>query len=243
MRSLRELQREFGSSLLGAAGAAAFQPGFEIYLGNVHGNWIKALASSYPIVRKIVGESFFDGLARDYARANPSGSGDLNLFGERFPGFVAGHAEVRDLPYLADVARMEWTAHQLHFAGDSAPFDPACLTGVAPDQYSRLALRLAANGRLMVSRWPLGRIWEVHQDRYSGDQSVDFESTFERILIYRPHWRVEVESVAPGDYRLLAEAGRGAALGDALVATAEAVPSFDAAAAFTRWVGKGVIAL
>ena len=56
-----------------------------IYRGNVVANAHKAIASAYPVVRKIVGEGFFEGLAREYLRPYPSTSGDLNAYGERLP--------------------------------------------------------------------------------------------------------------------------------------------------------------
>src|SRR4249920_487482 len=49
-----------------------------LYRGNVHAAWEKALANAYPVVRALVGEEFFGGLARAYGRAHPSNSGDLN---------------------------------------------------------------------------------------------------------------------------------------------------------------------
>lgn len=241
MRSLHEFQEEFGRALRRPPGTAA--PGFGIYVGNVAGNRVKALASAYPVCAKIVGEAFFDELARAYARGHAPDGGDLNAYGCQFPKFAAEHSVTRDLPYLPDVARMEWAAHRAHFADDSVPFDPARLADVRPEQQARLALKLSANASLMVSQWPLGRLWAIHQDAYAGEFSVDFETGFDRILIWRPRWRAMVASVAPGDYRLLAEAGRGAALGDALAATADAVPAFDAAAALVRWVSRGAIRL
>jgi hypothetical protein len=244
MQSLRELQRRFGRSLLESGGPVAMPPGFKIYVGNVYGNWSKALASAYPIVRKIVGGDFFDGLSRAYARAHPSESGDLNEFGKHFAAFVARSPHTQDLPYLPDTARMEWFAHCAHFAADAQRFDPARLAGIPPEQYSSLRLQCGAPGNaLIASIWPLARIWEVHQDRYRGAPDVDVEPAPGRFLVFRAGWHINVESITPGDYRFLAEANRGAALGEALEAACAADPLFDAASALSRWVGKGVVRL
>jgi hypothetical protein len=243
MHSLREQQREFGKILLQPGKAPDVGPGFEIYAGNVYGNWTKALASAYPVVRKILGESFFEGVAREYSRAHPSVSGDLNEFGARFPGFVAEFPDAQDLPYLPDVARMEWLAHCAYFAADAPPLDQARLAAVPPEDYSSLRLQCAPGCALIASEWPLARIWEVHQEGYRGELNVDLQSGDEQILIHRPCWHVIVNSVAPGDYRFLVEATRGAALGDALQAASDADPQFDVAGALARWVGEGVVTL
>jgi hypothetical protein len=45
---------------------------------------------------------------------------------------------------------------------------------------------------LLLDRWPVARIWQIHQDDYAGEFSVDFDAGPERILISRPLFRVEV---------------------------------------------------
>lgn len=212
MRSLLEIQSEFAIALLGRGGP----PGLAVYRGNVYGNWAQALAGAYPVVRKIVGAAFFEGLAGEYARVHRSASGDLNEYGAAMADFVAGFAHTQDLPYLPDVARMEWLAHLAYYAAA-----PVCL--------------------LLESPWPLGRIWTVHQDDYEGEVDVDLQAGPDRILVHRPRWRVHVRSLAPGDFCFLQSLGRGAPLGEALEAAIGEEASFDVSTALVRWVDAGVI--
>src|SRR5204862_7472176 len=109
---------------------------------NVMANAMRALADVYPITRKLVGDEFFDGLAREYCRQHPSVSGDLNELGEHLADFVGAFAHTQPLPYLPDVARLEWLAHVAHYAADHAPFDIAHLATLTEHDYSRLALEL-----------------------------------------------------------------------------------------------------
>jgi len=243
MRSLRDLQRDFGNALLAPGAAEFIPPGLGIYAANVAGNWLKALAGAYPIARKIVGERFFEGLARAYSAAHPSRSGDLNDYGADFPAFVADYPGTRDLPYLPDVARMEWLAHRAHFAADAPRFDPARLAGVSPAKYAALPLRLAPPCGLLVSGWPLARLWEIHQDGYAGDLSADLAPAAARILVYRPDWKSAVAALAPGEFALLGAAQHGETLGDALETALAADPQADAANALARWVSAGVLVL
>lgn len=232
MSSLHEWQSEFAAALLGRTG----DPGLAVYRGNVFGNWAQALAGAYPIVRKIVGEEFFEGLARAYAREHPSASGDLNEYGERLADFVAVFRHTQDLPYLPDVARMEWLAHCAYYAQDAQPFSLEVV-----NESSRLALTPPC--ALLASDWPLARIWTVHQDDYEGEIDVDLDSGRDRILVHRPRWRALVRSLAPGDYRFLEFARERRTLGEALEAAAAADPAFDASLALAGWVDAGVITL
>lgn len=233
MPSLHERQARFGDALLCAGGS----PGMQVYRGNVFGNWGKALAGAYPIVRKIVGAEFFEALARRFALAHPSAGGDLNEYGAELAQFVADFPHTTDLPYLPDVARMEWLAHRAYFAADAAPFD----FGTALPENPRF--RLAPSCALLASPWPLGRLWAVHQDHYFGPVDVDLAAGPDRIVVHRPRWRVQVRSLALGDHRFLESVLGGVALGSALEAAASVDPAFDASRALAHWVDNGVLTL
>jgi hypothetical protein len=252
LASLLELQRGFGSALADAAGAARSAALFRgpperalarlaVYRGNVFGNCSKALAGAYPIVRKIVGEEFFEDLSRAYWRSRPSVSGDLNEYGRGFDAFLAGCAQVQDLPYLPDVAHMEWLAHRAYYAADSARFDPSRLAALPPERHPGLRPVLARACALFESHWPLARIWEVHQDDYTGEINVDLGAGGERILVHRPAWRAVVIGLGAADHALLCAIRDGLALGPALEAALAADPAYGPSAALARWVGAGAI--
>ena len=235
MPSLLELQQGFASRILQPDG----DPGLAVYRNNIHENCAKALAGAYPIVRKIVGESFFDRLARDYSRAHPSTCGDLNRHGALMPRFVADNADTQDLPYLPDVARMEWLAHLAYYAADARQFEFHALSQLPENP----RLQLAPSCALLRSDWPLARLWEVHQDGFAGEFSVDFGESTHRVLIHRPDWRVQVRSITLGDFRFLAGAGRGETLGAALEAACALDAAFDASTALATWVQARAVTL
>jgi hypothetical protein len=226
MRSLLELQREFGHVLLGAGGA----PAMAVYRGNAFGNWHGALAGAYPVVRRIVGEAYFEALARDYALASPSRSGDLNQHGDALALFLELHPGTRELSYLPDVARLEWLAHRAYFAADAARFDVSRPTEV----------RLAPSCGLMASAWPVASIWEAHQDG-GRPELVDLAARPERALVHRPGWRVEVTALRPGDFRFLECLQAGETLGAALEAAVSEDAGFVPRLALATWVHAGVL--
>lgn len=252
MPSLPELQGAFAAALARDADPAAATALFRglpervparlaVYRGNIQGNCVQALRSAYPIVGKIVGEEFFEATAREYVRAHPSTSVDLNRYGERLPEFLEGFPHTADLPYLPDVARMEWLAHRAYYSRDAVPFDGVSLAGTPPERHRLLRPRLARACGLLESAWPLGRIWAIHQDDYDGAFEVDLGSGPDRILVDRPRWRARVLSLSHGDFRFLESSARGDTLGAALEAALTEDPHFDPSAALARWIDAGVI--
>lgn len=225
MRSLPDAQRRF---------AAELPP---VYRSNVLQNRTQALACAYPIVRKIVGEAFFEALARAYASAWPSRSGDLHEYGGAMSEFLVGFAPASDLPYLPDVARMEWCAHRAHFAADPPAFEARALERASPSASVTLAPACA----LLASSWPLARLWEVHQDDYRGTFQVDLAAGPDRVLVHRPRWRAEVRSLSGGDFAFLSACAVRAGLGEALEAAVAADADFQPEAALARWIDARVI--
>jgi len=227
MRSLLEQQRTFAARLL-EAGSGPLR--MEVYRANAFGNWSGALGGAYPVVRALVGAEFFHRLARDFALATPSTSGDLHEYGEQLAPFLERYAHTQDLPYLPDVARLEWLAHRAYYAADPEPLD-----------FSRpTEARLAPACGLLRSNWTVARIWDAHQE--GGDPAaVDLCAGPEHVLVHRPGWRVEVRALERGDYRFLERLQAGAGLGPALEAAVAADAAFDARAAFAAWVQTGVI--
>src|SRR4051812_1202370 len=143
MRELAALQARFSAGIYDRA-ADADLPGMflgeetlvskrvAIYRNNTLANAARALEAAYPVVAKMVGMQFFAGLTRQYSLRFPSKSGDLNEYGEAFAEFLAGFAPTTELPYLAEVARLEWQVHRAHYAADAIAFDAARLTAIAP---------------------------------------------------------------------------------------------------------------
>ena len=110
MPSLLELQRRFAAALLTPAPPA--DPGLATYRGTVFANWRNALGATFVVVRELTGAPFFAAAVDAFARTHPSRGGDLNVYGDVFPDFLATYPPAQGLPYLADVARLEWANYK-----------------------------------------------------------------------------------------------------------------------------------
>ena len=252
MPELATLQQLFSAALTDRARdaeAAALIAGdkegarqrFAIYRTNIAANATGALAAIYPIVQKLVGAEFFAGLAHAYCGAHPSASGDLNEHGLQLADFVRTFAPAQSLPYLADVARLEWLVHKAHYAADCAPLNVAALTVLNQEDYARLAVMLHPAVAVLSSAYPLFRLWEVHQDDYRGELAVDVESGGEHIVVYRPQFRATVARVAAGEAAFLAAVASGAPLGSALDAALNSDREFDFAASLQTWALANIV--
>ncbi len=195
---LDDLQRAFAAALLDLdaattrAGTALVGGGkltaerrLEIYRFNVLANLCGALKDIYPVVLAIVGETFFQHAAEQFVRAHPSRSGDLNKFGADWPSFLAAYPHATELPYLRDVAAVEWAWHEAFHSAESPRFDLSRLAEVPPETQGSLQFVLHPSVRLIQSRYPTLRIWEVNQPNFAGEIDVVWEDAPASFLIHR----------------------------------------------------------
>ena len=252
MRELAALQARFGSGLDARdAGADALElfvgeakqvsKRFSIYRGNTIANSAKAIEAAYPVIAKIVGAEFFSGLTTQFRSRFPSHEGDLNEYGESFAAFLDDFPPARDLPYLGDVARLEWQVHRAHYAADPAPFDPERLAALSPEQQLQLRVRLHPACRILHAAYPLARLWEVHQDTFRGEFEVDFSRSPTHALVFRPRFKVEVARIGDAEAAFLAAALDGATLETALTEAQSRDVSFDLGSSLNGWVESSVI--
>jgi hypothetical protein len=251
MPSLRELQRQFADALLAADGSAPARAGsaggaerMAVHRRSVFANYRTALAATYPVVHRLVGTPFFEAAVDGFVHAHPSRSGDLNLYGAAFGEFLAGYAPAADLPYLADVARLEWTIDEVNRAADSTPAPDIVLGALAivpAERAPALGLRVAPSCRLIRSEFPILRIWKVNQPEYSGDDRVALDEGADRLVVRRDARGIVLERISSGLFAWLEALSAGAPLAPAIESACGADAAFDLGAALQRCIGDGTI--
>lgn len=250
--ALATLQQGFGAALFDRSHEAALQPFLSegslerlaLYRGNLSAGWERALGEAYPVLRKLVGEEFFAGLARAYGKAWPSQDPDLAGFGARFAEFLAGFDPAAPYPYLPDVARLEWTVHRAYLAPDLAPRGLDALATLSPEVLEAARFTLHPSVSLLRSQWAIAALWQAHQP--GGPPLPAHVEAPCTALVVRRGWRVEVvEEGAAGAVALdwlAAGASLGAALDAALDAVAAGEEAPDIGAMLQGWFRLGVVA-
>ena len=237
MPSLRELQRDVSAAVLGgAAGPAAghvlqdrLTPDqrVQVYRNHVRISLREALAATFPVVLRLVGEGYFATVARHFVLAHPPRSPVLAEYGAAFPAFL--EAAPNAPAYLADVARLEWALNAAYHAPDAPPLEARHLAGLAPDAYAALRLTPLPSTALLASPHPIQAIWRANQpDRDGGIDATDGET----VLVWRTaDGDAACRALSAGEAAFLGAMIAGHALGEAAGAALSAAPSFDLASA------------
>lgn len=250
MPSLLELQTAFAHALFDAdeadvrahivADGKSAAERLAIYRNDIAHNYREALRDVYPVVERLVGEAFFAHAANRYLSRHRSRHGDLHAFGNQFATFLAGFGPAETLPYLPDVARLEWLIHESFHAADHPPLALDRLAAIAAADLPRLRFVLHPACRLLVSDFAVHLIWRANQPGADGE--VAQPGVPAHLLVRRKDYDVELEPVSAEEFRFLAACPAGQPLSAALAEAATPVGELDLQALLVRRVGDGTLA-
>lgn len=250
--ALRDLQAAFAAYIQGderldlvshiAGGAIPAAARLRVHRHHVIESLSAALAATFPTVQALVGIEFFRGLARAFTGRSLPAQPVLAEYGAGFPAFIAEHRAAGGLPYLADMARLDWA---LNLAAQQAPGErltAAALARLPVGELPFLRIALAPGSTLVVSAYPLDRIWQASQPD-AGEDKVDLNRGGVRLLVLSHGADRAFASLSTGEAAFIGTLAKGAAaLEEASVAATQADPDFDLSPSFARLLGLGAFA-
>ncbi|OZI50824.1 HvfC/BufC N-terminal domain-containing protein [Bordetella genomosp. 4] len=211
---------------------------YNVYRNNVTVSLIDALAAIYPAVQRITGVEFFRAMARFHVRATPPTSVLLFEYGRDFPDFIESYTYARDMPWLADIARIERAWLDAYHAADAAILDIEALSAVDQAMLTNLHFTPHPATRVLRSIYPAVTIFTMNKT--DGPVSPLDLNEAEDALITRPDADVIVSRLPAGGAAFLLSLIQGATLEAAVTAALAEAPSFDLASNLGGMISAGV---
>jgi hypothetical protein len=204
-----------------------------VYRHHVFESLGTALAATFPTVQALVGADFFRRSARTFVAQSPPTQPVLAEYGAGFPDFLAGYEPARDLPYLADIARLDWALNVAFHASPGERLSAADLSAVPAERLPTMSIALAAGAVLISSCYPLDSIWMASQPDAAGG-TVDLNSGAAHLLVLRRPDDSAFVSLTAGEAAFVAFLAEGKSLETAAGAALQADAAFDLSTSFAR---------
>ena len=247
MPALRDLQAAFAAHVVAhvagddhadLAGAVvgdsiAAEARLRVYRHHVAHSLVGALGATFSTVKALVGDDFFRGLAQAYVARELPTQPVLAEYGAGFPEFLASSAAGRDLPYLADMARLDWALNAAFHSPAGLRLAAAALAGIEPERLLSVSLALPEGAALVRSDFPIDRIWHASQPEAAVDR-VDLGAGGAALLVLRRADDAAFIVLDPGEAAFVAAVADGVTLEQAAECAVAAEAMFDLSTAFTR---------
>ena len=194
----------------------------------------------YEAVRHVLGDQSFAALALTYATRYPSHEYNLSFAGRHLPELLAGSPYTRRLPFLPDLARLEWIVCQAFHAFEAPPMKVTHLASVPPDLWGRLRFSFQPSVGIVGSAWPIRDIWAARrQSREATDIIV--EGRPQRVLVFRRGLEVTCELVDEPQAAVLSALLAGRTLEDAVATAVSGSAPADVTGWFAHWMRERLI--
>lgn len=192
---------------------------FNIYRNNVAVSLTEALETAFPVLRKLVGDTFFRAMAGVYLRKHPPKSPLMMFYGDAMPAFLRRFEPAKSVPYLPDIAALELALRHAYHAADASPIDATALAARAPDALMTTRMRIAPAVRIITSDYPIHAI-------YRANTMVDAPRPVmqpETVLITRPGFDPEMHLVSAAAATCIAGLTAGQPLGQTMATAGDAL--------------------
>jgi hypothetical protein len=243
---LPELQRSLSVAMFGApdpqlldcieSDAISAAERLCIYRNTIAGTLDKALRLNYPAVEKLVGVDFFAQCAARFVRLEPPLGAYLNDFGAGFAAFLATDPHAAGLPYLADVARLEWAVSRALVADSPLAADLTALAHLDANQQCELRFTAHPSVALLALETPADVIWQaVLAADDAALAAVQLSGARVHLLIERLGSDLSVRRLAAAEWAFAQALCSGTPLGAAIAAH----PDVDVQGQLALHLGQG----
>ena len=211
-----------------------------IYRNNYFFALCEALSATYPVTEKLVGESFFRAMSQEFILKHPPGNPVLAEYGAEFSTFLKEFPPVAELPYLPDVAHLEWERQRANIAADGTILDLALLLQESPEALTEAQFKFLPSVSLLSVRWPVLEIWHANQEGEIPEvELIEQERT---VMIWRPILSVQMSYMDPAQHQFIQILMSGVIVADAFMLTLAEYPDFDLAEMIRKLVSLDCLA-
>lgn len=238
---LAALHGEGDAGLAALIAANGLTPGsrLRIYRHSSEEIHLAALRTTYPATLALAGGTFFEQAALDYRRAHPSRSGNLQEFGAVFAEYLGSLPQAHTVPYLPDVARLEWLRQEVALAADAEPLSQAAIgdSPMAAGITARITLHPSV--RLLTSRHAVLTIWGYAM--HPSNERLALPPYGENVVLWRQDGEVAMAKMDAARARCMQALAQGVILEAANCVAGAADPEFDSQAFLASLAENGLV--
>lgn len=249
MRELTRFQDAFVSALAGDpdalipwwedAGAGA--AGLSVYRNTVAKGCADAIVANFPSVERVCGADWLSAAGALYAIDHPPTRPSLVDYGQSFPQWLTRFPPAEDMPFLADLARLDLAWTRAHLAADAPPLAASAFELLDADAFSATAADLHPSAMVADFGDGLAGLW-IALRAESPPEALELDDAPSAVLILRPALEVAVRPLSPGGFAFLDSCRQGQPLALAAAAALAAEPGLDLAALFAALIAAGAFA-
>ncbi len=212
----------------------------EIYRRHHRESLVRHLAGRFPTVEWLLGTARFMGLAEPFIRTSPPGAPCMAEYGAGFSAALE-HPDVAIwLPYLADVARLDWMLGDAAISLGLPAMAITALSAWPADRLPDLRLQLEPGARYLRSDWPVDDLVRVRLGEGAPDR-LHFNALSVGLEVRGARGEFGIGRLEQGEFAFRTALCGGVALGAAIENALATDPEFDVPTALGALFARGLV--
>lgn len=217
----------------------------DVYANMYFARLLDVLRKDFPVLERVIGHAHFHNLATDYLLAHPPSHFSLRYAGEPLAVYLESHALASDRPWLADLARLEWSIVDTFDDLDAVPITASALASVGAEQWSEIRFAAVPALRILELGWQVRALWLAARDD-AADTSFEPARHPQSVRVWRKDLEVLHREIDDTERLALAALREGESFGEICVRVAEAEPEGSpaerSATLLATWLADGLVA-
>jgi hypothetical protein len=170
--NIKQLQRQFSDTLLYKNDQIAKQVKpkkaftsnelLQIYRNNFVMGVTEALSATYQHTLSLVGETFFNTVARMFILNHPPQENNMMTYGNGFSEYLQDLEQLKALPYVAEMARFEWLLEQTtNTKLQPLSLDVQQLKSIPTEQLENIVFQVATQVSIFSSKQNIQHLYQM----------------------------------------------------------------------------------
>jgi hypothetical protein len=169
-----------------------------IYKNNYYSNLTNALSTTFPTVQKLIGDECFESLSYHYIKKNPSNKGSLLNYGHKFSSYIAQLGALKEIPYLEDVAKLDYLIERVHYTKNEQDIDISNKNALMSKNF-----KLKCCVEIIKSKYPIDFIHRFCNAKCYQKNEIQLPKSGVKLVVFKHHYKTKFIKLLNYEYQFI----------------------------------------
>lgn len=195
------------------AGKLSLEQAFNLYHSIYEARLTEVLMSHFPAVRWVLGKDLFNKICHKYVETQPSVTYNLHSYGNTFPEFLKEDHDSKAIPFLYDLARLEWTLKEVQDRPSPSPLPGKHIEELLHSEDFKVQFIDAME--IFESPYAVYDIWDQRMSSAYQFEDINWNRS-ESLLVYKDQKKLCLIRIDALEAEVLKELKEGSSVSSAL---------------------------
>jgi hypothetical protein len=204
---------------------------------------LEVLKEDYPATLAVLGEANFHNLITAYLIEHRPSEPSVRWAGKFLPDFLRGHQLGAEVPFVADLAKLERALTDIFCAADASLLEASAMNVLQPKEWGAVKMRRIPASAVLRAQWRVAEVLRAVEEKQAWKPPTRERH---RILVWRRNSRVSYREIGSNEAAALALLAHTTRFAEVCEVLARGLPPDQAPHAvrdtFARWLAQGLIA-